>query len=318
MVTKGSSVSFNGFMSDVDDANITTSWNFPDSWTSVPAQNSVTVTHRFDRTGRYPVGLSAVDPSGGIGEAVVEVDVIDPADSCATPSDIPGAGPFPYSVTIDTDLATKEPTDPRQDTTTSCYPFSSQTSTWLKFTAQTAGDYQFSLCGSDVSAVLAGYTGEECGTFTNSTMCISRPSTTSDCASPSSTQTLTLAAGQTVRMFITNYFADDFGNVTVTVSQNSALSPIVSRVAPAVGVPGTSIVISGLGFTNGATVSIGGVPAQNVTFVSATTLTATVAPNIAGNANVTVSNPDGTTATLKEGFTYEFVPAGPKRRAVRH
>ena len=317
VVTKGSSVSFNGFMSDVDDNIITSTWNFPDSWSSVPAANGVIVTHRFDRTGRYPVALSAVDPSGGIGAAVDEVDVVDSADTCATPSDIPGSGPFPYSVTIDTDLATKESTDPRQNTTTSCYPFSSQTSTWLKFTAQTAGDYQFSLCGSDVSAVLAGYTGEECGSFTNSTMCISRPSPTSDCASASSTQTLTLAAGQTVRMFVTNYYGDDFGNVTVTVSQNSALSTIVTRVAPAVGVPGTSIVITGLGFTNGATVSIGGVPAQNVTFVSATTLTATVAPNIAGNANVAVSNPDGTTATLKEGFTYEFVP-GPRRRAVRH
>ncbi|HEX7418541.1 MAG TPA: IPT/TIG domain-containing protein [Thermoanaerobaculia bacterium] len=316
VVMKGASVSFNGFTNDFDDTIIAAAWNFPDSWSSVPAQNGVAVTHRFDRTGRFPVGLSAVDPSGGIGEATVEVDVVDPADTCATPSDIPSAGPFPYSVTFDTDLATKEPTDPRPSTT-SCYPFVTQTSTWLTFTPQTAGDYQFSLCGSDVSAVLVGYTSEGCDTFTNSAMCISRPSTTSDCASTSSTQTLTLAAGQTIRMFVTNYFADDFGNVTITVSQNSMLSPIVSSVAPAVGVPGTSIIISGLGFTNGATVSVGGVPAQNVTFVSGTTLTATIAPNIAGNANVAVSNPDGTTGTLKEGFTYEFVPAGPKRRAVR-
>lgn len=316
VVTRGASVSFSGFVNDFDDSTISASWNFPDSWSSLPAQNGTTVTHRFDRTGRYPVGLSAVDPRGGVAAATVEVDVLDPADSCASPSDIPGAGPFPYSVTIDTDLATKEPTDPRL--TASCYPYSTESSTWLTFTPQTAGSYQFSLCGSDVSAVLIGYTGETCGTFTNSAMCIARPNSNSDCASASSTQTLALEAGQTVRMYATNYFGGDFGNVTVTVSQNSTLSPIVSSVAPAVGTPGTSVVVCGLGFMSGATVSIGGAPAQNVTFISATTITATVAPNIAGNANVSVTNPDGTTATLKEGFTYEFVPGPPKRRSTRH
>ena len=317
IVTKGGTVSFSGFVNDFDDSTISAAWNFPDSWSSVPAQNGTTVTHKFDRTGRYPIGLSAIDPRGGVAAATVEVDVLDPADSCASPSGIPGGGPFPYSVTVDTDLATKEATDPRPSTS-SCYPFSTESSTWLTFTPQTAGSYQFSLCGSDVSAVLIGYTGETCGVFTNSTICIARSNSSADCASPSSTQTLALEAGQTVRMFVTNYFGGDFGNITVTISQNSTLSPIVTSVAPAVGAPGTPVVVRGLGFTSGATVSFGGVAAQNVTFVSPTTITATVAPNTAGNANVAVTNPDGTTATLKEGFTYEFVPAPPKRRATRH
>lgn len=317
VVMKGATVSFSGFANDFDDSTIIATWNFPDSWSSVPAKNSTAVTHRFDRTGRYPVGLSAIDPGGGVAAATVEVDVLDPADACSSPSDIPGAGPFPYSITIDTDLATKEASDPRPSST-SCYPFTTESSTWLTFTPQTSGSYQFSLCGSGVPAVLIGYTGAACGSFTNSTLCIARSSTSNDCASPSATQTLLLEAGQTIRMFVTNYFSGDYGAVTVTVTQNSTLSPIVSSVAPAVGPPGTSVVVRGLGFTSGATVSVGGVPAQNVTFVSPTTLTATVASNMAGNANVSVTNPDGTTATLKEGFTYEFVPSTPKRRAAKH
>ncbi len=314
-VPKGSTVSFSGFFNDKDDVVVSASWNFPDSWTSVPAQTSETVKHRFDRTGRFPVGLSAIDSRGGVGAQTVEVDVVDPADSCATPNQIPGGGPFPYSITVTTDLATKEGADPR--TQTSCYPFTAQTSTWFTFTPVTSGDYQFSLCGSEVSAVLIGYTGEACGSFTTSTLCMTRPSVSSDCDS-SSVETVSLQAGQTLRMFVTNYFSDDFGNITVTVTQNSALSPIVASVAPAMGTAGTAVVINGIGFRSGATVFIGDVPAKNVQVISANSITATAGSGLTGNANVVVTNPDGTTGTLKEGFSFQYAPLGSRRRAVRH
>lgn len=314
-VPRGTTLSFRGFVNDKDQNDVAAFWTFTDSWSSYPAQTDVVVKHKFDRPGRYPVGLSATDDNGGIGAATVEVDVVDPADTCATPNNIPGAGPFPYSVTVDTDLATKESIDPRS--AASCYPFTTQTTTWFSFTPVTDGDYQFSLCGSEVSAVLAGYLDESCGSFTTSAMCISRPTTTAACDGPSSTQTLSLRAGQTLRLTVTNYFSADFGNVTLTVTQNSTLSPIVTSVAPAMGLPGSAIVVKGIGFKSGATLNIGGVPAKDVIVVSPATMTATVGANAAGTVDVSVTNPDGTTATLKEGFTYDANPAPAKKRAAR-
>ncbi|MGZ8828896.1 MAG: IPT/TIG domain-containing protein, partial [Thermoanaerobaculia bacterium] len=268
----------------------------------------------FDRAGRYPIGLAATDSRGGVGAATLEIDVVEPGDTCATPIEIPAEGPFPYSVTVSTDLAGKEPNDPRQ--VSSCYPFTPQTSIWLSFTPPESGDYQFSLCGSEVSAVLVGYTGS-CGAFEPNDLCIARSSSTSDCSSSLSTKTMTLNAGGNMRLLVSNYFSNDFGNVTVTVTKGSALSTIVTSVAPAVGPPGTAVVIDGIGFQSGATVMIGGVPAQDVTVVSPTIISATVPPSAAASANVSVQNPDGTSAMLANGFTVVPAAAGPKRRAVR-
>jgi photosystem II stability/assembly factor-like uncharacterized protein len=315
-IAKGTTLSFTGTISDLDLDPFVATWTFPDTWTSVKAISGETVKHRFDRSGRFPVGLSATDARAGIGATTVEVDVLDPADSCCAPVEIAAAGPFPYSVTINTDLATKEGADPRSPLS-ACYPFNPPSSTWVSFTPATSGDYQFSLCGSAVSAVLVGYTGDSCGTLTANGLCIARQSTSSDCASSSSTQTVTLTAGETVRLFVTNYFSNDWGDVTVTVTQNSTLAPIVSSVAPAVAASGAPVVVNGRGFQPGATVTIGGVSANNVVVISPKVITANVGPRSGGAGDVVVRNPDGTTSTLAGGFTYVTIESGPKRRAVR-
>ncbi|HEY3057060.1 MAG TPA: PKD domain-containing protein [Thermoanaerobaculia bacterium] len=315
-VAKGTTLSFIGTISDLDLDPIDASWTFPDTWTSVKVNSGETVKHRFDRPGRFPVGLSATDARAGIGATTVEVDVLDPADSCSAPVEIAPAGPFPYSVTINTDLATKEGSDPRSPLS-ACYPFNPQSSTWASFTPVTSGDYQFSLCGSAVSAVLVGYTGDACGTLTSNGLCIARQSATTDCSSSSTTQTISLSAGQTVRLFLTNYFSNDWGDITLTVTQNSALSLIVTSVAPPLAAPGTSVVINGLGFQPGATVTIGGVRADNVVVVSPKIITATIGQRSGGSSDVIVHNSDGTTSTQGNGFTYVTVDTGPKRRAVR-
>lgn len=67
---------------------------------------------------------------------------------------------------------------------------------------------------------------------------------------------------------------------------------------------GTSITISGSNFLNGAAVTVGGTPATSVAFVNAHTLTAVTPANSPGTLDVAVTNPDMSSGTLSNGFTY--------------
>ena len=67
--------------------------------------------------------------------------------------------------------------------------------------------------------------------------------------------------------------------------------------------------ITGANFVNGATVSIGGVAATGVSFVNATTLTATTGAHATGTVNVVVTNPDAQTGTLTNGYFYAPPPS---------
>ena len=82
--------------------------------------------------------------------------------------------------------------------------------------------------------------------------------------------------------------------------------PTVTRADPNTDVVtgGATITIIGENFQDGATVTIGGNAASNVTFVSATELSAEVPPGAVGSVDVVVTNPDGKSATLAGGFTY--------------
>ncbi len=62
--------------------------------------------------------------------------------------------------------------------------------------------------------------------------------------------------------------------------------------------------ITGTGFLTGATVSLGGTAATNVTVVSATSITAKTAAHAAGAVNVVVTNTDAQAGTLTNGYTY--------------
>jgi plastocyanin len=76
----------------------------------------------------------------------------------------------------------------------------------------------------------------------------------------------------------------------------------VTQVSPPAGVPGITVTISGTGFVNGATVRFGVTGATGVIFVNDTTLTAQVPAIAPGTYDVTVTNPDTTSATLVQGF----------------
>ncbi|MFJ1270227.1 IPT/TIG domain-containing protein, partial [Legionella lytica] len=87
-----------------------------------------------------------------------------------------------------------------------------------------------------------------------------------------------------------------------------ATTPSISGVTPNTGpvAGGTTITISGTGFTPTTTVTVDGLAATSITVNSATSLTASTPAYVSGPlaANVVVSNEVGST-TLAGGFTYQ-------------
>ncbi len=67
---------------------------------------------------------------------------------------------------------------------------------------------------------------------------------------------------------------------------------------------GATVQIIGENFQDGATVTIGGNAVSNVIFVSPTELMVEVPAGSAGSTDVVVTNPDGNSDTLVDGFTY--------------
>jgi hypothetical protein len=75
--------------------------------------------------------------------------------------------------------------------------------------------------------------------------------------------------------------------------------PTVTGLSPTGGssAGGTSVTITGTGFTGASGVSFGGVPASSFTVTSPTSITAVSPPEAAGTVDVTVATPGGTSAT---------------------
>jgi outer membrane protein assembly factor BamB len=87
-------------------------------------------------------------------------------------------------------------------------------------------------------------------------------------------------------------------------------APRVTSVSPNSGTRngGTAVTITGSGFLAGATVTFGGSSATNVSVVSSTGITATTPPHSVGSVSVVVTNPNGQSATLLNGFIYKGKP----------
>jgi hypothetical protein len=86
----------------------------------------------------------------------------------------------------------------------------------------------------------------------------------------------------------------------------------LESIAPAGGpvTGGTMALISGANFQPGAALYVGGQPASQVKYVSASQLTVTVPPGPVGPADIVAVNPDGTTAVLASAFAYFEPQAG--------
>ncbi len=112
-----------------------------------------------------------------------------------------------------------------------------------------------------------------------------------------------------------NNSSGDFIHFRETTSQppGSSAGPTITSVSPNSGPVngGTPIIISGTGFASGATVTIGGVAATNVSVASATQINATTgAVGTPGTVNVVVTS-GGQSATLTSGFTYSSSTSTP-------
>lgn len=88
-------------------------------------------------------------------------------------------------------------------------------------------------------------------------------------------------------------------------------APSVSGLKPGFGPSngGTTVYVLGANFANGATVGFGGSPATNVTFVGPTNLTVKSPAHAIGRVEVTVTNPDGQTASLADAYLFTLGPA---------
>src|SRR5262249_11469328 len=118
-VARGSVVTFTGSANDTDGDGLSLQWTFPDDWST--RSGATTVTHAFHRTGTWPVSLIAKDAHGAVGGAEVIVNVTESSDNCATPLVVPAAGPFPWSVTLNSEVASRQSSDPPVGG--SCYLF---------------------------------------------------------------------------------------------------------------------------------------------------------------------------------------------------
>lgn len=102
-----------------------------------------------------------------------------------------------------------------------------------------------------------------------------------------------------------------FGQMIVNGAPAVTISDVIPSTAPTSG--GTSIQIFGQGFQPGATVSFGGLDARDVTVISSSSLTAVTPLGPASEQaglprDVTVRNPDGTSATKTGAFSFTVPP----------
>jgi hypothetical protein len=199
-------------------------------------------------------------------------------------------------------------------------------SIWLSFTPEVTGTFDFSLCGSRVSANLIGYTGAACGPYASTGLCFQNPaiqgqaidSVPADCSTGRKIS-VPLNAGTTIRLLVFPYYTADFGPVTLTVTQSVPLKPLVTSVSPAVGsaAGGAKVVISGTGFVTGTSVMFGSTAATSVTVLTPNVLTATAPAGTPGMSTVTVQIPGGSASTLANAFVYQKVASTPRHRAAK-
>jgi hypothetical protein len=309
-IAAGASVNFSGTFSDADGDPMTAKWVFPDDGSSTATTSGGNVSHTFPRAGRYPVTLKVTDTHSGAGTASFDVLVTDAADACSTPVVIPATGPFPYTVAASTESSTAQGSDP---VTAGCFPYTDQSSLWYSFTPPSTAAYVISLCGSQASATLIGYTASSCPVAGNAVgaLCLTRyggnhDSSNVDCASAASRVTATLTGGTTYLFELTNYFFNDFGPLYLTIAPSgTGINESTLEAGPAIGAAAgaQSVSISGYNFQSGATVSFGGSAASNVIVVSSNIITCTTPAHAAGTVDLAVTS-GGTTSTLEGGYTY--------------
>src|SRR5271157_1108113 len=91
----------------------------------------------------------------------------------------------------------------------------------------------------------------------------------------------------------------------------SAAAPTVTKINPTSGplIGGTTVTVTGTGFTGATSVKFGTTAATSYTVVSATSITAVSPAGSAGTVDVTVTTPSGTSViSASDQFTYIAAP----------
>lgn len=97
-------------------------------------------------------------------------------------------------------------------------------------------------------------------------------------------------------------------SLSVMSAAGSRGRPVIPK-GLAQGAAGTAIIVTGTGFGDAATVTIGGVTATPLV-INSTILMATSGAHAPGVVNIVVTNPDGGTSTLTNGYTYLAASTG--------
>jgi photosystem II stability/assembly factor-like uncharacterized protein len=308
-VAQGTTLTFQGVVSDPDMGDsVTGLWSFPDTWQSIsaPAGNS-SAAHTFNRIGRFPATLTAIDSHGARGSTYVPVFVPEQADNCATPIVIPGSGPFPWSVSLESGGASTQTSDPLAP----CWPYSFDSTFWFSFTPAASGTYEFSFCDPDAASIGASaslWQGAACGGYTAvSGGCAAFPLTIGQPCSFVPDLTVTLTQGITYRLMLQWFSGAGEGLVHLSVCR--PLTPTVSSISidhgPETG--GTSVTITGTNFDTYTSVTFGGVVVPSVTVSSSNQIVATTPAHAPGTVDVAVINPCGHEASLPGAFSYCIV-----------
>ena len=255
-INRGATVGFTGTISDPDNGDtINGQWVFPDGWQTIPAPlGQSTVSHIFRNAGVFPVTLTARDSHGALAASTINITVSEPADSCGTPMTIPPNGPFPFTSQMNIEVATTQTSDPQPPCVGS--GTGRGNSIWFEFTPTNSGTYQFSTCGSIVDTVISVWTGPACGPYAvvASDACNDEAALGSGCAGVhASLLSVNAAAGQTLRIMVSNFFSSPAGVYSLIVSQGG---PHISSISSK-GIK--KLFVSGTGFENGAVVMMNGV-----------------------------------------------------------
>ena len=102
---------------------------------------------------------------------------------------------------------------------------------------------------------------------------------------------------------------------------SDGVTPTVSSVSPSAGAArgGTSVTVTGTGLSAATSVDFGSTAATNLAEVSTTEVTATSPVHAPGTVTVTVTTPEGTSATsTADRFTFETLPSYTTRTTVTH
>jgi hypothetical protein len=99
---------------------------------------------------------------------------------------------------------------------------------------------------------------------------------------------------------------DDPGYIGLDDIRVTAAPPTIGSVSPASGPAcgGTLVTITGAGFQSHATAAFGSTPAASASFNSTSNITVLTPASAIGLANVTITNADGQTAVLTNGFRF--------------